>query len=175
MGRSLGRECNFEKVCFELGTEYWQRRRVSGIRREWIPESWTNDRESPFAKWWSDIWNGKNKWIRRSCRNSMWRKWKTIVKICRLLICECFVCEKTEFVIDSLFDWKRIVLAAAYRWFVDCLFVDSTSLKYSRWTQLMRVVRLYASNGGVHVTQTSWFALHLPTWHYHVTLPTWPY
>ena len=32
MGRSLGRECNFEKVCFELGTEYWQRRRVSGIR-----------------------------------------------------------------------------------------------------------------------------------------------
>ena len=108
MGRSLGRECNFEKVCFELGTEYWQRRRVSGIRREWIPESWTNDRESPFAKWWSDIWNGKNKWIRRSCRNSMWRKWKTIVKICRLLICECFVCEKTEFVIDSLFDWKPV-------------------------------------------------------------------
>ena len=36
MGRSLGRKCNFEKVCFELGTEYWQRRRVSGIRREWI-------------------------------------------------------------------------------------------------------------------------------------------
>ena len=35
-------------------------------------------------------------------------KWKTIVKICRLLICECFVCEKTEFVIDSLFDWKPV-------------------------------------------------------------------
>ena len=32
--RSLGRECNFEEVCFELGTEYWQRRRVSSIRRE---------------------------------------------------------------------------------------------------------------------------------------------
>ena len=23
MGKSLGRECNFGKVCFELGTEYW--------------------------------------------------------------------------------------------------------------------------------------------------------
>ena len=31
-----------------------------------------------------------------------------IVKICRLLICECFVCEKIEFVIDSLFDWKPV-------------------------------------------------------------------
>ena len=66
---------------------------------EWIPEAWTDDRESPFAKWWSDIWNGKNKRIRRSCRNRMWREWKTIVKICRLLICKCFVCEKTGFVV----------------------------------------------------------------------------
>ena len=48
-------------------------------------------RESPFAKWWSNIWNGKNEWIRRSCRNRMWRKWKTI-----------------EFVINSLFDWKPV-------------------------------------------------------------------
>ena len=23
MGKSLGRECNFEEVCFEPGTEYW--------------------------------------------------------------------------------------------------------------------------------------------------------
>ena len=30
MGKSLGREHNFEKVCFEPGTEYWLRRRVSG-------------------------------------------------------------------------------------------------------------------------------------------------
>ena len=33
IGKSLGRERNFEKVCFELGTEYWQRKnglRVSG-------------------------------------------------------------------------------------------------------------------------------------------------
>ena len=30
--RSLGRECNFEEVCFELGLEYWQRRRVSSVR-----------------------------------------------------------------------------------------------------------------------------------------------
>ena len=34
VGKSPEREHNFEKVCFELGTEYWQRRRVSGIRRE---------------------------------------------------------------------------------------------------------------------------------------------
>ena len=33
---------------------------------------------------------------------------KTIVKICRLLISKCFVCEKTEFLIDSLFDWKPV-------------------------------------------------------------------
>ena len=63
-------------------------------------------RESSFAKWWSDIWNRKNKWIRSSCWNGMWRKLKTIVNICRLLICKCFVYEKTEFVIDSLFDRK---------------------------------------------------------------------
>ena len=30
------------------------------------------------------------------------------VKICRLLICKCFVCEKTDFVIDSLFDGKPV-------------------------------------------------------------------
>ena len=30
----------------------------------------------------------------------------SIVEICRLLICKCFVCEKTDFVIDSLFDRK---------------------------------------------------------------------
>ena len=30
----------------------------------------------------------------------------TIVEICRLLICKCFVCEETDFVIDSLFDRK---------------------------------------------------------------------
>ena len=33
MGKSLGSECNFEKVCFEPGTEYWYREdefRVSG-------------------------------------------------------------------------------------------------------------------------------------------------
>ena len=23
MGKSLGRECNFEEVCFEAGAEYW--------------------------------------------------------------------------------------------------------------------------------------------------------
>ena len=28
------------------------------------------------------------------------------VRICKLLICKCFACEDTEFVIDSLFDWK---------------------------------------------------------------------
>ena len=33
---------------YEPGTKYWWRRWVSGIRREWIPESWTDDRESPF-------------------------------------------------------------------------------------------------------------------------------
>ena len=33
---------------------------------------------------------------------------KDYCKMCRLLICECFVCEKTEFVIDSLFDWKPV-------------------------------------------------------------------
>ena len=30
------------------------------------------------------------------------------VKICRFLICKCFLCEKTEFVLDSLFDWKPV-------------------------------------------------------------------
>ena len=30
-----------------------------------------------------------------------------IVKLCRLLICKCFVCEKTDFVMDSLFDWSQ--------------------------------------------------------------------
>ena len=49
--RAYRRKRNFEEVCFESGTEYyWQRKRVSGIRRELIPESWTDDRESPFAK-----------------------------------------------------------------------------------------------------------------------------
>ena len=33
---------------------------------------------------------------------------RTIVKICRLLICKCFVCEKTGFVVDSLFDRKPV-------------------------------------------------------------------
>ena len=33
---------------------------------------------------------------------------ETIVKICRLLICKGFVCEKTEFVLDSLFDLKPV-------------------------------------------------------------------
>ena len=33
---------------------------------------------------------------------------KTIVKICWLLICTCFVCEKTGFVLDSLFDRKPV-------------------------------------------------------------------
>ena len=39
MGKSLGRERNFDE-CFELGTEYWQRR-VSGNRRELIREPMT--------------------------------------------------------------------------------------------------------------------------------------
>ena len=26
MGKSLGKKCNFEEVCFEPGTEDWQRR-----------------------------------------------------------------------------------------------------------------------------------------------------
>ena len=30
------------------------------------------------------------------------------VEICKLLICKCFVCEKTDFVIDSLFDRKPV-------------------------------------------------------------------
>ena len=33
---------------------------------------------------------------------------ETIVKICRLLISKCFVCEKTKFVVNSLFDWKPV-------------------------------------------------------------------
>ena len=32
IGKSLRRDRNYEKVCFELGVEYWQRRPVSGIR-----------------------------------------------------------------------------------------------------------------------------------------------
>ena len=32
--KSLGRESNSEEVCFEPRTEYWQRIRVSGVRRE---------------------------------------------------------------------------------------------------------------------------------------------
>ena len=34
------------------------------------------------------------------------RKRKTIVKIGRLLNLKCFICKKTQFVIDALFDWK---------------------------------------------------------------------
>ena len=30
------------------------------------------------------------------------------MKLCRLLICKCFVCEKTDFVMDSLFDWEPV-------------------------------------------------------------------
>ena len=35
----------------------------------------------------SNLWNGKNEWIRRSCKNTISRKWKNIVKISKLLIC----------------------------------------------------------------------------------------
>ena len=40
---------NFEKVCTELGAKFWKRRRLSGIWREFITDSWTNDEESSFA------------------------------------------------------------------------------------------------------------------------------
>ena len=43
--------------------------------------SFVNDKESSFAKIWSGIWYGKNESIRRSSRNRMRRKWKTVVKI----------------------------------------------------------------------------------------------
>ena len=50
MGKSLGWERNFENVCLSLEQnigredEFW----VSG--GSGIPEAWTDDRESPFAK-----------------------------------------------------------------------------------------------------------------------------
>ena len=30
-------------MCFEFEMEYWQRWQILSIRREWIPELWTND------------------------------------------------------------------------------------------------------------------------------------
>ena len=40
----------------------------------------------------------------------MRRKRKTIVKIGRLLNLKRFICKKTQFVIDALFDWKPMTL-----------------------------------------------------------------
>ena len=39
----------------------------------------------------------------------MRRKRKTIVKIDRLLNLKRFICKKTQFVIDALFDWKPML------------------------------------------------------------------
>ena len=65
--------------------------------------------DSPSSIYWSPqcIQPSWNSWLVQ-WRDGVWRKWKTIVKICRLLICKCFVCEKTEFVLNSLFDWKPV-------------------------------------------------------------------
>ena len=88
MGINLGRESNFKEVCFKLGTENWQRGWISGIRKDWVPESGTNDTECLFAKRCLDIWNGKNQWIRWSCRHRMWWKRESIVETSRLLFCK---------------------------------------------------------------------------------------
>ena len=39
-------------------------------------------------------------------RQRVIRKIEIIVKICRLLNLESFICKKTQFVIKALFDWK---------------------------------------------------------------------
>ena len=64
-------------LSFELNVET-DNDRVTGVRREGVPASWSNVR----------------------------RRRKTIVKIGRLLNLKRFICKKTQFVIDALFDWK---------------------------------------------------------------------
>ena len=49
-GMSLGRKNNFEEVCFKLRTENWQTGWILGIKSEWVPKSWTNDRKCSFVK-----------------------------------------------------------------------------------------------------------------------------
>ena len=55
----------------------WWRRRISGIRREGIPESWTNKEEALLPMY--DRTYKKNEWIRRSA-DKMRRKWKNNCK-----------------------------------------------------------------------------------------------
>ena len=132
MGKSLVREYNFEEVCViepgygYIGTED----EFMDIRREWYIQSRGPMTEKAlYAKWWSYIWNGKNKWIRRSCRNRMWWKWKTIVKICRLLMCKCFVYDR--FCNRFFFDRKPAVYF--YEFWCDKLILRSVCNDTWQW------------------------------------------
>ena len=76
-----------EDICL-AAAKFWaaarRRRRllVAATKLKSCMDEW---QRSLFAKWWSDIWNWMHEWIRRSCRNRMWRKLKTIV-ICKDIV-----------------------------------------------------------------------------------------
>ena len=99
---------------------------------------------------------------------TVWRKLKTIVKICRLLICKCFLCEKTDFVIDSLFDWKPVqflkywfdvlifwsVCNDACQWVLKCVEVCWDLL--ARWCQSKVNCSSHVRHCGLVVSAPAW-------------------
>ena len=105
MGENSRGKANLKRwvLSFERNVETDNELRT-GVRREGVPESWSNDRKGPFTQRCSDIWDGQNRWIRWSCRQRVRRKRKTIVKIGRLLNLKRFICKKAQFVIDA-FVW----------------------------------------------------------------------
>ena len=55
-GNAIFKRCDFNDLSLELNIGKEDEFR---IKREWIPDSGTDDRESRFAKWWPDIWNSR--------------------------------------------------------------------------------------------------------------------
>ena len=85
------------------GTQFWRgvfwvwngilvEKTSFGYQKGWNSRAVNRWQRKPFCQVMiGHIWNGKNKGIRRSCRNRMWRElWKTIVKICRIVVVGCW-------------------------------------------------------------------------------------
>ena len=61
--RIQGGKANLKRwvLSFERNVETDNELRVSGLRREGVPESWSNDRKGPFTQRCLDIWDGQNR------------------------------------------------------------------------------------------------------------------